>query len=291
MSYTITELALAITEAMKPFLADKPLVTAKVIESVTGAVEGTCDTVEEDKSYHDGFSFFTLWALSSCKDFYLPWNEEIHSSSKKVTQTGQFAKFKGLDKDIFIKKEGAWLDLHGVDASTHELNEQGIPVEIEVGEKVVVAKDKPTRKAPPVSSDDKPARPSRRTPPAKEDDFQAKALVHINNIIDKHSVDYDFIVDQILSPFDVDSFEELPTENEKEVFEAVEHWDGLLTSAIGVQTTLSRLDDVYGDELMADYDDMLPNGPQGTAISDLKKVLPDLVAFKHEWTKYYETQA
>lgn len=233
------------------------------------------------------------WALASCKDFFVPWNKEIHTGSKTVSKDGTFGRRRNLEDDFFIATEGSWVDAHGLEAKLYELDENQVPqlVELSDAEMEQVEDEKPVKKTPPSKPGKKtpPSKPGKKTPPAKsteESALRKETIVFINTLVKQHEVDYDMIIEVLLSPFKVVSFEELPEENYKEVHRDAKAWCSWYSLIAEYKAKFDAFDAKHSDDLVEEFDGLTVDMNQ-LSFTELSAVYDEVKELHDQWYAYY----
>ena len=285
MSKTVSTLAQALIAALTPFVTEGAGDTA--INQIADTVNDTVKQETQDKTE------FELWAMSSCGEFYIPYNKEFHSGGvNKVTAKGIFAKLRGVNPANFAKLEGAWLDQHGLEVNAYELVD-GQPVAVEADE--VVDKPKPTKPGgkPTPPKPGKPTEPGGK-PTKPGEDFKAKALQHINLLTNEHSVDYDFLVEQLLTPFEVDSFEDLAEADHKAVYTEAKAWDHWLNQIKCELDKCQTWDEKHGDGLVEGFDATVAEYAESlgeVSRDNLGELHTAVTEYTGPWSTYYKELA
>ncbi|AUR81377.1 hypothetical protein NVP1072O_31 [Vibrio phage 1.072.O._10N.286.48.A12] len=288
---TVSTLAQALIAALQPFTVEGSGSTAinQIADTVADTVAKAGTTVEAGDTVTSD-----VWALSTCGEYFIPFTDEIHGMTKdddgadipKITGKGLFAKKRGVNPSVFNKAEGNWIDEHGKEANQFELVD-GQPVEIE-GTKP----GKPTPPAKP-GKPTPPSKPGKPTPPAKKqgEDYQAKALAEINSLTNTHNVDYDFLVDQLLTPFEVESFNDLDESDHKAVWTEAKAWNDWLNQIVEVRSQCEKWDAEHGDGLVEGFDLTVGElGYESTAeiiTGAHSAVLEAVEEYAKPWAEYY----
>jgi hypothetical protein len=218
-------------------IADAKAKSGYVITETTGNSTTELGLIDDDGAL--------VYALSSCKEYFIPFNEEIHGQTKdddkndipKVNTNGDFAKKRGVSPKLFIEIEGAWIDEHGLEALTHELID-GVPTLIE-------STSKP--------GGNKPAKPGgkptgaelAKSTPANEG--KVKIAKAINALNKDNAVDYDKILSVVL-PDGIDDLDELHTDDFQNVLMKCTQWLNAIELCRNVIDSLAELELPEGDE-------------------------------------------
>ncbi|CAH9015474.1 conserved hypothetical protein [Vibrio phage 489E54-1] len=297
---TVSTLAQALIAALQPFAVEGAGSTAinQIADTVADTVAKAGDTVTETETS-------VVWALSTCGDYFIPFTDEIHGMTKddngadipKITGKGLFAKKRGVAPGVFNKVEGAWIDEHGKEADQFELVD-GLPVEIQGEVTPPTPPTKPGKPTPPTKpgKPTPPTKPGKPTPPTKKEpseDFQAKALAEINSLTNTHGIDYDFLVEQLLTPFEVESFNDLDESDHKAVWTEAKAWNDWMNQIEAVRVQCEKWDEEHGDGLVEGFDltvqeygyDKVAELPLGE--QHHSALLEAVEAYAKPWSEYY----
>ena len=209
-----------------------------------------------------------------------PWDARIHTSNKGKTQKGIWKRKPGLDDDFF----------------NTVIEEIYIPTEDEK-QSPPVKKTPPVKKAPPV----KKTPPVKKAPPTKpgksaENKFKGQALKNISTITEKFGATGDDVINNLLSKFDVDTFDALSQEKHSELYDDTVSWLkglGFIQDEIDVATTLSA-----GSEYVDDINDSIgvyineaggKDSKLGSVpIEGLEALLTEVTEFADSWDEFFK---
>ena len=284
MSKDFSPIASAIIGALLPFVneSDKQGLNA-VFAIAKGSLADATEKMQEITSGEDSAPANTVWALATCGDFFIPFDERIHGMTKdedkndipKILATGKFGKKRNVPPKDITKIEGELVDQYGKDKTEFELGDDGQPVAI-AGETT-----EPKRPG------GKPARPG-----GKPQDEDRKAALELINVLTKdYGVNYDFIVEQLLSEHGVDSFQDLAPEFNKTVHRDVKAWVDFLKLITELENWFKEMDGKHHETSHEQFEDLLTeydvNSVSELARDQLSAFHDSVDGLKGEWSTFF----
>lgn len=188
-----------IREELKSLVDDQKDVQPQEVEN-----EVSRETVDETQSDvpHETEND-TVYGLSSCADYYIPYCSDIHSSKKTKNKNGTWKKMRGLDKDLFIEGQNKLIESAGLSVKDYDIDENG---KLTGAVLVYQAVKKPAK-----------------SKPAIENDVKKEIIGLINVLTNQYKVDYDLIIETVF-PRDITSMSDLADDEFDVVETRVKQW-------------------------------------------------------------------